>query len=125
MPITPENRHHYNTPNWRALSHYVRFVRAKGKCENCGVMHGQRRLFTEKHGPVILATAHLDQDPTDNREKNLKAYCQQCHLNHDRVENVRKIRHTFFLKRLFRQPTLLDFSDLLPRKKNEEELINH
>ena len=39
---------------------------------------------------VVLATAHLDHDPTNNRPKNLKALCQRCHLMHDRVEHQRR-----------------------------------
>ncbi len=33
---------------------------------------------------VVLATAHLDHDPTNNRPRNLKALCQRCHMLHDR-----------------------------------------
>ena len=39
---------------------------------------------------VVLATAHLDHDPTNNRPKNLKALCQRCHLLHDRAEHQRR-----------------------------------
>ena len=110
MPIKPENRPLY-PPNWRALSHYIRFVCAKGRCQNCGVCHGQRRLLTEKHGPVILATAHLDHDPTNNKHSNLRSLCQECHLAHDRADNTKRAQLTRFLKRLFRQPTLFRFEE--------------
>jgi hypothetical protein len=33
---------------------------------------------------VVLATAHLDHDPSHNRLRNLKSLCQRCHLLHDR-----------------------------------------
>ena len=33
---------------------------------------------------VILAAAHLNHDPRDNRMRNLHALCQRCHLMHDR-----------------------------------------
>jgi len=33
---------------------------------------------------VVLAAAHLDSDPTNNRLKNLRALCQRCHLLQDR-----------------------------------------
>jgi hypothetical protein len=39
---------------------------------------------------VVLAAAHLDHDPTNNRPRNLKALCQRCHLLHDRVEHQRQ-----------------------------------
>lgn len=34
---------------------------------------------------VIITTAHLDRDKTNNNLFNLAALCQRCHLNHDRV----------------------------------------
>ena len=39
---------------------------------------------------VVLATAHLDHDPTNNRPRNLKALCQRCHMLHDRQEHQRR-----------------------------------
>lgn len=36
---------------------------------------------------VVLATANLDHDPTNNRSRNLKALCQRCHMLHDRLEH--------------------------------------
>ena len=39
---------------------------------------------------VVLATAHLDHDPTNNRASNLAALCQRCHLLHDRPEHRRR-----------------------------------
>lgn len=40
-----------------------------------------------RHTSVVLATAHLDHDPTNNRARNLKALCQRCHMLHDREEH--------------------------------------
>jgi hypothetical protein len=39
---------------------------------------------------VVLAAAHLDHDPTNNRPRNLKALCQRCHILHDREEHRRR-----------------------------------
>src|SRR3954467_3319494 len=39
---------------------------------------------------VFLATAHLDHDPTNNRPRNLKAFCQRCHMLHDAAEHRRR-----------------------------------
>jgi hypothetical protein len=39
---------------------------------------------------VVLATAHLDHDPSNNRPRNLKAFCQRCHMLHDRDEHRRR-----------------------------------
>ena len=43
---------------------------------------------------VVLATAHLDHDPTNNRLRNLRALCQRCHLIRDRDEHRRRRRIT-------------------------------
>ncbi len=34
---------------------------------------------------VILAAAHLDHDPRNRRQRNLRSLCQRCHLTHDRA----------------------------------------
>jgi hypothetical protein len=36
----------------------------------------------------VLAAAHLDSDPTNNRMKNLRALCQRCHILHDRPHHL-------------------------------------
>jgi hypothetical protein len=33
---------------------------------------------------VVLAAAHLDNDPANNRLSNLRGLCQRCHMLHDR-----------------------------------------
>ena len=33
---------------------------------------------------IILATAHLDNHPENNRPRNLRSLCQRCHMIHDR-----------------------------------------
>jgi hypothetical protein len=45
------------------------------------------RILTTK---VVLATAHLDHNPSNNKACNLKAYCQRCHMLHDREEHRRR-----------------------------------
>lgn len=39
MPIRPEHRHHYRTPEWRAVCEVVD-ARAGGRCERCGCPNG-------------------------------------------------------------------------------------
>jgi hypothetical protein len=34
---------------------------------------------------VILAAAHVNHDPTRSAQRNLRAWCQRCHLAHDRA----------------------------------------
>ena len=116
MPI---NRALYD-PNWEAISNRIRFDRAGGRCESCGVAHGavgardangqwrnqaeiealapaalgelypdleSRQLIT-----IYLQTSHHDRDPSNNGEFNLAAYCQACHLAHDRYDNWQRRR---------------------------------
>ena len=37
---------------------------------------------------VVLAAAHMDSDPTNNRLRNLRALCQRCHMLHDRQHHL-------------------------------------
>jgi len=48
---------------------------------------------------VVLATAHLDQDPGNNHPRNLAALCQRCHLTHDRAAHRRQRWITLFYRR--------------------------
>lgn len=54
MPIRPENRARYPR-DWKLRSRFVRFVRARGRCEWCGaeqysiVERGGGRKLTEAH----------------------------------------------------------------------------
>jgi hypothetical protein len=34
---------------------------------------------------VVLAAAHIDHNPRNNRMRNLASLCQRCHLLHDRA----------------------------------------
>ena len=45
---------------------------------------------------VILASAHVNHDPSDNRPRNLAALCQACHMRHDAGEHCRRrLRNRF------------------------------
>jgi hypothetical protein len=48
---------------------------------------------------VILAAAHLDHDPSNNRWGNLKSLCQRCHMIHDRPHHLARRRITYLLRR--------------------------
>lgn len=39
---------------------------------------------------IILTVAHLNHDPTDNRDENLAALCQQCHLRYDAKQKAKE-----------------------------------
>ena len=48
---------------------------------------------------VVLATAHLDHDTSNNAPRNLAALCQRCHMLHDRPEHQRRRRITLHLRK--------------------------
>ena len=48
---------------------------------------------------VYLATAHRNHDTADNAPDNLAAWCQRCHMLHDRPEHARRRRITILRRR--------------------------
>jgi hypothetical protein len=48
---------------------------------------------------VILAAAHLDHNPGNNRTRNLRSLCQRCHMIHDRPHHLAQRRITYLLRR--------------------------
>lgn len=81
MPIRPEMRKRY-PKDWKLRSRFVRFVRARGRCEWCGAAHGKPHPITG--GMVVLTTAHVhDHRPEAASLLNLAALCQRCHNRHD------------------------------------------
>jgi hypothetical protein len=48
---------------------------------------------------IVLAAAHLDHDPSNNRPRNLRSLCQRCHLIHDRPHHLARRRITYLLRR--------------------------
>lgn len=90
-PIRPENRERYPV-NWKAISRRIRFDRAQGQCEcagECGLHHDHR--CEEVHGQpakwakgsIVLTVAHLDHQPENCADTNLRALCQRCHNRYD------------------------------------------
>jgi hypothetical protein len=103
MPIRPENRDRY-PPDWVAISAWVRFSRALGRCEctgecgrgthegRCPNQHGKAAYGTGSS--VVLTTAHLDHTPENCDPANLKAMCQGCHLHYDRDHHAQTRKAT-------------------------------
>ena len=48
---------------------------------------------------VILAAAHRNHDTADNASANLAAFCQRCHMIHDRPEHQRRRWRTLFRRK--------------------------
>lgn len=65
-------------------------------------------LATIRTTRVVLATAHRNHDTADNAPANLAAWCQRCHMIHDRPEHARRRWLTVFRRKalgdLFRGP---------------------
>jgi hypothetical protein len=91
MPIRPENKALY-PKDWPEISRRIRFDRAGGRCEQdmriggkviarCEARNGEPHPITGSK--VVLTVAHLDHNPENNAEENLKAMCQRCHLRYD------------------------------------------
>lgn len=107
-------------PKWPLIRRLI-LKRADHKCEACGVpnyavgyrLDGQffsaeQLLETleetgedltegipgeQKPLKIVLTVAHVDHDVGNNRFTNLRAWCQRCHLNHDRQDNARRRRY--------------------------------
>ena len=74
--------------DWRARSRFVRFYRARGCCEWCGVVNGSPHPLTG--AVVVLTTAHVfDKRPEAASLLNLAALCQRCHNRHDAADRAR------------------------------------
>ena len=92
--------------DWPAISRRIR-ARSGGRCEcmgECGLHRttpGPRRC-TELNGEpakfargrVVLTVAHLNHDPQDCRDENLRALCQRCHLRYDSQLHQKHARAT-------------------------------
>ena len=74
--------------DWKKRSRFIRFVRARNKCENCDAENYEPHPITGSK--VILTVAHLDHDIINNSFFNLKALCQRCHLKYDAKMKARK-----------------------------------
>ena len=81
MPIRPEMKDRYPA-DWAARSRFVRFYRARNKCEWCGAANGKPHPITGS--TVVLTAAHVhDRRPEAASLLNLAALCQRCHNRHD------------------------------------------
>lgn len=81
MPIRPENKNWY-PKNWKLISKFIRYHRAKNRCEWCGAENHEPHPVTGSK--VILSTAHIYKDvERPHSFLNLAALCQKCHNGHD------------------------------------------
>jgi hypothetical protein len=79
--------------NWKEISLRIR-ARANNHCEFCGAENYKPHPITRSK--VILTVAHLDHNPQNCADNNLKALCQRCHLTYDakhHAKNAATTRH--------------------------------
>ena len=105
MPIRKEFRKFYG-PEWKKIIRPRILERAGDQCEQCGVpnhlqvargdagtwQHPETRIWTPRWPLksarvrtvyIVLTIAHKNHTPGDDRDENLAALCQWCHLHHD------------------------------------------
>ena len=81
MPISKENKKRY-PKDWKLRSRFIRFYRAKNRCEWCGAENYKPHPITGSK--VVLTTAHIfDHSPEKCDFLNLAALCQKCHNGYD------------------------------------------
>ena len=92
MPIRPENAGRYPR-DWKLRSRFVRFHRARNRCEWCGAANYEAHPVTGSR--VVLTVAHVyDHRPEAASLLNLAALCQRCHLTLDGPTHKRNARET-------------------------------
>lgn len=97
MPIKPENRARYPA-DWPAISRRIR-DRAGNVCEGSPGIYPDCRAENGKPHPVtgskvVLTCAHLDHEPENCADANLRAMCQRCHLTYDAKHHARNAQAT-------------------------------
>lgn len=83
--------------DWKAISLDIR-ERDGWRCKWCGTPNGAHHPITG--GKVTLTVAHLNHDTTDNRDDNLVALCNRCHIVYDAALHARHARATRTRRRI-------------------------
>jgi hypothetical protein len=90
MPILPKNKRRY-PKDWKLRSRFVRFYRARNRCEWCGAENYTPHPITGSR--VVLTVAHVyDDRPEASSLLNLAALCQLCHNTHDAPARAQRRR---------------------------------
>lgn len=91
MPIRRENRALYPR-DWPAISRRIRAERARWVCETPGCFAISGLPHPVTGSKVVLTVAHLNHDPRDCRDENLRALCQRCHNRYDAAARAAGVR---------------------------------
>ncbi len=83
MPIRPELKIFYGV-EWKTVTRPRILALAKNCCEWCGVRN-KSTVIGANGVPITvhLTVMHLNHISGDDRDDNLKAACQSCHLLYD------------------------------------------
>jgi hypothetical protein len=88
VPITKKRKSFYPV-DWELRSRFVRFYRARNKCEWCGSENYKPHPITGSK--VILTTAHINDDlERPHQLLNLAGLCQRCHNRYDAKDRVKR-----------------------------------
>ncbi len=96
MPIRPSERGRYPA-DWPAISLRIK-TRAAWRCESvpgqpsCNAVGGQRHPISG--AVVVLTVAHLDHQPENCADENLRALCQRCHNRYDQPNRQKNAART-------------------------------
>lgn len=66
-------------------------------CANTGEFFGQTHMsnfHVSRMTDIVLTIAHLDHQPENCADENLRALCQRCHLKHDREHHAASAKAT-------------------------------
>lgn len=106
-PIRASERARYPA-NWREIRDRI-VARSGGQCEcqgECGLhrttpgprrcieRQGQLANWAKPNSRIVLTVAHLDHQPENCADENLKAMCQRCHLRYDVPHHQRNAART-------------------------------
>ena len=93
--------------DWKIRSRFIRYYRARNRCEWCGAENG--KPHPETGSLVMLTVAHIyNKRPSAASLLNLAALCQRCHLGHDREDHLRSAARTRWKKKHPGQAVLTD-----------------
>jgi 5-methylcytosine-specific restriction endonuclease McrA len=92
----PFHRERYPA-DWEEISLRIR-ARSGGRCEFCGAENYKPHPVTGSR--VVLTVAHLDHDPQNCSDENLRALCQRCHLRYDARHHARNAAATRYRKKV-------------------------
>lgn len=105
----PMDRSKY-PPDWPAIARRIR-ARADDRCEgspmypDCRAAHGEPHPATGSM--VVITVGHLNHDPMDCRDENLRAWCQRCHLTYDAKHHAKNAAKTRADKKRKVNPSLV------------------